>query len=169
MRGKLFTQDYLDEGITETAAWVTLDAAQLSETEARLTEIFEAFPVSGTPNEAVTEKDLIWPLLEALGWEHQLPQQTASGRGRLDVPDVLLFPDEDAKQAAQAERHEQNRFLHGTALVESKRWGRNLDRAESRATLGEGAPSTQILRYLSRAEVVSERRIRWGILTNGRH
>jgi len=169
MRGKLFTQDYLNEGITETAAWAALDSARLSETEARLAEIFEAFPVSGTPNEAVTEKDLIWPVLEALGWEHQLPQQTTSGRGRLDVPDVLLFADENAKRAAQAEPQEQDRFRHGTALVESKRWERNLDRAESRATLGEGAPSTQILRYLSRAEVVSERRIRWGILTNGRH
>jgi len=169
MRGKLLTQDYLDEGIIETAAWTALDPAQVSQTEARLAEIFEAFPVSGTPNEAVTEKDLIWPVLEALGWEQQLPQQTTSGRGRLDVPDVLLFADEDAKKAAQAEPQEQDRFRHGTALVESKRWERKLDRAESRATLGEGAPSTQILRYLSRAEVVSEGRIRWGILTNGRH
>jgi hypothetical protein len=172
MRGKLFTQDYLgfpDGGVTETAAWRELDASALAATKARLAEILRAFPVTGTPNEAATEKDLIWPVLEALGWEDFLPQQTTSGRGRLDVPDVLLFADQAAKRAAQAERQEQDRYRHGTAIVEAKRWQRNLDRAESQAGLDGGAPSTQMLRYLTRAEVASDGRIRWGVLTNGRH
>jgi len=169
VRGKLFTLDYLDEGITETAAWRDLDGSALAEVEDRIAETFRTFPVTGNPNEATTEADLIWPVLEALGWAHYLPQQTASGWGRLDVPDVLLFADAEAKSAAQAEAQEHDRFRHGTAIVESKRWQRNLDRAESRAVLGGGAPSTQMLRYLSRAEVASDRRIRWGILTNGRH
>jgi hypothetical protein len=172
MRGKLFTQEYLgfpDGGITETSAWRQLDASTLAASEAHLAEILRAFPVAGTPNEAVTEKDLIWPVLEALGWDALLPQQTTSGHGRLDVPDVLLFADQAAKQAAQAERQEQDRYRHGAAIVEAKRWQRNLDRAESQATLDGGAPSTQMLRYLTRAEVASDGRIRWGVLTNGRH
>lgn len=168
MRGKLFTQDYLQEGIAEAAHWRELDASSLAELEARLAEVFRAFPVTGTPNEAVTESDLIWPVLEILGWKHYLPQQTTSGRGRLDVPDILLFADEEAKRAAQAEPREQDRFRHGTAVVESKRWLRNLDRAESRTAPDGGAPSTQMLRYLTRSEVASGGRIRWGILTNGR-
>lgn len=58
---------------------------------------------AGTPDEAVTEADLIHPVLETLGWEETLPQQTTSGRGRVDVPDVLLFPDAAAKSAAPFE------------------------------------------------------------------
>ena len=168
MRGKLFTQDYLDEGIAETAAWRDLTASDLAALEARLRDLFAAFPVTGAPNEAVTEHDLIWPVLEALGWTEYLPQQTTSGRGRLDVPDLLLFADEDAKRTAQAERREPDRFRHGIAVVESKRWERDLDRAEARSELGGGAPSTQMLRYLTRADVASDGRIQWGILTNGR-
>ena len=53
-------------------------------------------------------------------------------------------------------------------MLEAKRWGRPLDRGERRGRLAEGAPSTQMLRYLSRASDVSEGAIRWGILTNGR-
>ena len=84
------------------------------------------------------------------------------------MPDLLLFPDEAAKQAAQAEREEQDRFRHGLVVLEAKRWERPLDRGETRERLAEGAPSTQMLRYLSRADVVSNGTIRWGILTNGR-
>ena len=168
MRGKLFTQDYLDEGITETAAWHDLSAADFAAIETCLRDLFAAFPVAGSPNEATTEHDLIWPVLEVLGWADYLPQQTTSGRGRLDVPDLLLFTDQEAKRAAQAEHREPDRFRHGTAVVESKRWQRDLDRAEARSELGGGAPSTQMLRYLTRADVASDGRIQWGILTNGR-
>jgi len=107
-RGKLFTQDYLDEGITETGAWRDLDAEDIAALEARLRALFGAFPTTATPNEAVTEHDLIWPVLEVLGWAGFLAQQTTSGHGRLDVPDLLLFADEDAKRAAQAESREQD-------------------------------------------------------------
>ncbi len=121
MRGKLFTQDYLAEGITDAAAWRELGAEDVGALEARLQEIFSAFPVAATPNEAVTEHDLIWPVLEALGWSNYLGQQTTAGRGRLDVPDLLLFAGEATKPAVQ-ERHEQDRFRHRSGVVESKRW-----------------------------------------------
>ena len=169
MHGKLFTRDFLDEGITATAAWRELTPDRASRFAADLQAILAAFPVTGTPNEATTEQDLIVPILAALGWEHTLPQQSTSGRGRLDVPDLLLFGDEATKRAAQKERRDSDRFRHGLALVESKRWGRPLDRGDSNDPWEIGAPSTQMLRYLSRAEAASDGAIRWGILTNGQH
>ncbi len=102
-------------------------------------------------------------MLEALGWRDLLVQQQVSSRRRDDVPDALLFSDAAAKAAANAEREPYHRYRHGIALVEAKRWLRALDRAD-----GEGAPSSQMLRYLRRADEASAGRLRWGILTNGR-
>ena len=93
-------------------------------------------------------------------------QQNLTARGRDDVPDGLLFADDDAK--ARGDRHveEWRRYGHGLALVESKRWRRALDRKGERRG-EELAPSTQILRYLRRADDLTEGALRWGILTNG--
>jgi hypothetical protein len=88
---------------------------------------------------------------------------------RFDVPDMLLFPDAETKAKALAERD--RRFRHGVAIVENKRWDRPLDRPTKGTRKGDlerEVPSNQILRYLSRAETLSDRRIQWGILTNGR-
>ncbi|MFO7640501.1 MAG: restriction endonuclease, partial [Candidatus Competibacteraceae bacterium] len=163
MQGKLFTQDFLREGIRETDAWQRLDPADLARFRARIAAIFGAFPADSQANEAVTETEIIFPVLEALGWA-SLPQQTASGKGRQDVADVLLFADATAKQAALAER-----YRRGAAIVECKRWQRPLDRGDRTDPLDANAPSNQMLRYLSRAEVASERAIQWGLLTNGRY
>ncbi|HVS03217.1 MAG TPA: hypothetical protein VMT16_10650 [Thermoanaerobaculia bacterium] len=167
MRGKLFGRDFLAEGIRETLAWARLGEAEVAATRDRLRAILASFSTGSRPNEAVTEHGLIFPVLEALGWEHILPQQSASPRGRRDVPDALLFADAEAKARAAAEGSEAAGFRHGLAVLESKRWDRPLDRAGT-PDEDEGVPSTQMLRYLSRAEVLSERAIQWGILTNGR-
>jgi hypothetical protein len=85
-------------------------------------------------------------------------------------PTCWLFPDVTAKQRAMAEPSP-DRFRHGIAIVENKRWDRPLDRvgAAGRASADEReVPSTQVLRYLSRADTLSERRIQFGVLTNGR-
>ena len=168
MQGKLFTQDFLREGITETDAWKRLDAGELARFRARINMIFGAFPADSQANEAVTETEIIFEVLKALGWAY-LPQQTASGKGRQDVPDVLLFADAAAKQAALAERRDEQRYRRGVAIVECKRWQRPLDRGDRTDPLDANAPSNQMLRYLSRVEVASERAIQWGLLTNGRH
>jgi len=164
MQGKLFTQTFLEQGITQTEAWQNqLEYAQFVET---LKSIFANLLANSTQNEATTESEIIWKVLEALDW-HGLPQQTASAKGRYDVPDGLLFPDAVAKTVALAETKDELRYRHGIVILESKRWQRALDRADKTDTLG--TPSTQMLRYLSRAEVISERHIQWGILTNGRY
>ncbi len=55
--------------------------------------------------------------------------------------------------------------------MESKRWNRPLDRpvdGRDKHAAEEGVPSTQILRYLRRADDATNGGLRWGILTNGR-
>lgn len=167
-QGSLFTEDFLKEGVAATQAWRSLDAADLTAFEAELRRLFKPFPISGSPNEAQTEKDLIHPVLNALGWTETLPQVRATIKGRSDVPDVLLFENAEAKAKANAEKEPARRFRHGLAVCEDKAWMVPLDRAQKSKTLME-VPSTQILRYLSVAEVQSEKRIQWGILTNGQH
>src|SRR3546814_2072638 len=74
----------------------------------------------------------------------------------------------EARRAARSERNDSRRYRHGHVVVEAKRWGRPLDRGDSSNPLDTGTPSSQMLRYLSRAAVVSDETVQWGILTNGR-
>ncbi|WP_197075572.1 Eco57I restriction-modification methylase domain-containing protein [Sphingomonas sp. Ag1] len=160
--GNLFTSDYLTQGITETADYAAVDTAGL---EVALGALLDAFPYATQPNEAQTEDDLIWPVLSTLGWTDVLRQQNLTVAGREDVPDGLLFPNAEAKAQANTDRQEWQRYSHGLAVVESKRWGRPLDRAGRRDEAT--APSTQMLRYLRRIDDLTHGRLRWGILTNG--
>ena len=160
--GALFTQDYLLDGITGTEQYRRVDAKTA---RAALAKILSGFPHASKPNEATTENDLIWPILAALGWTDYLTQQNLSGTGRLDVPDGLLFIDAAAKASANEHPEEWKRYQFGAAIIESKRWGRALDRAEGKTE--RDTPSTQILRYLRRIDDLTNGDLRWGILTNG--
>ena len=167
IRGGLFAPDFLTEpeSIGELPEWDDLDAATLDKVESRLRAIFEAFPHESTPNESQTEDDLIWKTLYCLDWTAYLRQQNLSGVGRTDVPDGLLFIDDAAKSRAVGIAEERARYAIGSLMVESKRWLRPLGRTSDRTV----SPSTQMLRYLRRADDLTEGRMRWGILTNGAH
>ena len=165
-RGGLFADDFLCATIAESADWQALDDAALDSLERDLGALLARFPIASAPNESQTEDDLIWPVLARLDWTQSLRQQNLSARGRADVPDGLLFADEEAKARANALPEEWKRYGLGAALVESKRWGRPLDRRSGRHG-EETAPSTQMLRYLRRVEDLTEGALRWGILTNG--
>lgn len=168
MQGQLFTQDFLYRGICETPPYTELDEAGLAAFRAVLSGIYADLRADSALNEAQTEQLIIVKVLAALGWgEDYLPQVNATGKGREDVPDYLLFADERAKQAALSESRDERRYRHGIAIVEAKRWMRPLDRGDSSNATDPGAPSSQMLRYLSRADVVSDRAVKWGILTNG--
>lgn len=166
--GGLFTRDFLIEGICAEEAWIAVDAATVSATRERLIALFRAFGKLRTPTEAETEKELIWPLLEAIGWSDMSVQQNLSVKKRDDVPDALLFADEAAKAKA-APLQAWQRFQHGLCVVEAKRWNRPLDRQDAARRGEDGVPSTQMLRYLRRVDDVTKGGLRWGILTNGRH
>ncbi|MBC7215445.1 MAG: restriction endonuclease [Burkholderiaceae bacterium] len=166
MQGQLFTQDFLLRGCAETPAWQALDDHRWPALRAALQGIYAGLDAGTTLNEAQTEQELIHKVLVALGWgDAFLPQVNLSGKRREDVPDSLLFADPAHKAAALAEARDERRYRHGIAVLEAKRWLRPLDRGDM--LLEPDAPSSQMLRYLSRADVVSERAVQWGILTNG--
>jgi hypothetical protein len=165
--GALFTIDYLEQGITQTAAWKEFPDAEVDTLRARLLAIFDAFPYRKSPHEPHTEDDLIWEVLRTLGWDHFLRQQALAVKGKEHVPDGLLFADADAKARANRRDHSYQRYADGLAIVESKRWDRQLDRRDKGGDEIE-VPSSQMLRYLRRLEDLTDGRVRWGILTNGR-
>ena len=165
-QGSLFTDDFLGEGIAELDEWKAFDDSALDSLESAVREIFHEFPIGGTPNESQTENDLIWPVLERLGWTAHLRQQNLSVQGRQDVPDGLLFENEEAKTRANGFNEEWKRYGFGLAIVESKRWERPLDR-RSGSVGEETAPSTQMLHYLRRVDDLTNGELRWGILANG--
>jgi hypothetical protein len=139
--GNLFTRDYLAEGIDGTTAWSLLDEEKFRLQKRRLSELALAFLGNRRPNEAETEKDLIWPIMESLGFEDMLVQQNLSTKGRKQIPDALLFADQAARQRATTEQDHWKRYQFGLAIVEAKRWDRSLDRAERRDSSEDGVPS----------------------------
>ena len=164
--GSLFANDFLQDSITHLDDWRNISAADLDTLESSVRDVFKGFPSAGSPNESQTEDDLIWPVLAQLGWTASLRQQNLSAHGREDVPDGLLFPDAAAKDRANSFAEEWKRYEFGLAVIESKRWGRPLDRRSGRRG-EETAPSTQMLRYLRRVDDLTTGKLRWGILTNG--
>ena len=166
MDGKLFTQNFLAEGIKETYAWKHIEADAFERFKQEAGALFQWLHHGNTPNEATTETEIIFPLLSALGWQDNLTQQNLSAKGRSDVPDGLLFSSTEAKTRALTESQDANKFAHGLAVLESKRWELHLDRRSSK---DNKTPSSQLLLYLRRAAAMSSGAIIWGILTNGRH
>ncbi|MDQ8029085.1 MAG: hypothetical protein REJ23_10180, partial [Brevundimonas sp.] len=158
----MFSIDYLVEAMRDTPEYKAVDVDRM---RAELDRVAAAFPQNTKTNESQTEDDFIWPVLAALGWSESLRQQNLTVSGRDDVPDGLLFADVAAKAAANALPEQWRRYEHGLAVVESKRWGRPLDRASGRNETT--APSTQMLRYLRRIDDLTNGKLRWGILTNG--
>ena len=165
-QGSLFTSDFLTESIKDVSEWNSLGNADLDQFDEIIRSVFDSFPITQTPNESQTEDDLIWPILEALGWTETLRQQNLSPRGREDVPDGLLFESVETKAKANGFPDEWKRYEFGRAVVESKKWARPLDRRSGRRG-EETAPSTQMLRYLRRIDDITGGSLRWGILTNG--
>ena len=162
-QGSLFAQDLLDRSIADFPEWGAYDERDLAAFENEVPSLFERFPTDGKPNETQTEDDLIWPVLRLLGWTESLRQQNLSAKGREDVPDGLLFADAAVKDRANQLAGEWKRYEHGLSIVESKRWNLPLDRGDA----NKAAPSTQMLRYLRRADDLAKGKLRWGILTNG--
>ena len=167
MPGHLFASYFLTEGIRDTPEWKT--AAARPEAFAAFREDirrrYDALSGSADPNEAVTEQELIRPVLELLGWDHYLPQQGATRNE--DIPDLLLFPDAGSKERAAARIRPEERFRDAVVVEESKRFGLALDARDADGRGRSRTPHGQILRYLSTADIESDSRIRWGILTNG--
>lgn len=165
MRGRLLTADFLEVGIRGTVEYQAVGTEAVMVAAARLRAIVEPLLAHLEPNESTTEREVVEPVLEVLGWRQRLPQQRATAR-RSDVPDFALFENAE-KKAAAAKVPEEKRYQHAISFLEAKRWGRPLDRA-SADPLDPDVPSNQMLRYLSRVDAASKSGIRFAWLTNGR-
>ncbi len=168
MQGQLFTQDFLNRGVQGTPAHEAFTDHALAAFRSGLEGVFKGLHGASTINEAQTEKDVIYKVLALLGWaDDYMPQVNTDRKGREAVPDALLFANADARAAALAEPKDDRRYRHGLAILEAKRWLRPLDRGDGQDVFDPDAPSSQMLRYLSRVDVASDRAIKWGMLTNG--
>ncbi len=169
MAGQLFTRYFLSDGIKQTGEWGACvdDEGVLDALRDAVSGKFKDIGLFDGPNEAETEQELIRPVLEVLGWLDYLPQQ--SGSGGEDIPDNLLFADESSKNLAAAEADTARRFRYATVVQESKRLDAELDVGDrSEGGVRGRTPHGQILRYLTSADIDSDGKLRWGILTNGR-
>ena len=167
MPGSLFTEYFLTDGIKATDEWRELVSlvGEFGSFRDEVGRRCDAMVRSDSPNEAVTEQEIVRPLLELLGWADYIPQQGSSGNE--DIPDHLMFADTDSKERAGAKSSARERYKDALVVEESKRFGRSLDARDPGEVDGISTPHGQILRYLSTADVESDGRIRWGILTNG--
>ena len=167
LQGRLFTDYFLLGGIRVTSEWLLSVAApgEFGAFRDGVRERYESVSGYSEPNEAVTERDLIWPVLELLGWADYLPQQGTMGNE--EIPDLLLFPDADSKERAVAKASAEQRYPDGVAVGESKRFGLPLDARDGERLRASRTPHGQMLRYLSTAEIESDGRVRWGMLTSG--
>ena len=109
--GGLFTRDFLTEGILSTPQWQALEENDVAAIRDKAAALFAKLTEVRNPSEPVTEKDLIYPLLSAIGWgDRVFVQPNASVKGRADVPDALLFADDDSLGRARRERNDWQRL-----------------------------------------------------------
>ena len=163
--GALFSDYFLTEGIGLTAEWQALSDDVIAAFRVSIAPLLEDFETRARPSEGNTERDLIDKILPLLGWNEFTVQEKANDKGRLDVPDYLLYLTPTAKQTATRAASPTERYLQGAAILEAKAWDLPLDKGEPGSA---GAPSTQLLRYLGTVDVATNGNIRFGILTNGR-
>ena len=92
MPGQLFTHYFLTDGIKATAEWKASVARREEFAAFRdgVRQKYETLSHAAAPNEAVTEQDLIRPVLDLLGWADCLPQQGAARNE--DIPDPCFLP-----------------------------------------------------------------------------
>ena len=102
-QGSLFSSDFLTDSIARLPEWAGVDDATLDALSARLGQVFAHFPTKQTPNESQTEDDLIWPILEALGWTAMRSMIAAiiSGSGVGNTFPILLGAMGDGRLSAQ--------------------------------------------------------------------
>ena len=167
MPANLFTNYFLTEGIKATAEWRASISGSTAFAAFRdgVRQRYDSLSGSEGPNEAVTEQELIRPVLELLRWADYLPQQGTTRNE--DIPDYLLFTDAASKERAAGRTNPEERFRDAIVVEESKRFGLSLDARDRDTGRQSRTPHGQILRYLSTADIESESRIRWGFLTNG--
>ncbi len=159
---QLFSDHYLNLTLPARADWQQL-VGQAAPVMTAIQQIFQAYVPS--ENEAQTEKDLIQPILQALGhtFEVQAPLKTPDGTKK---PDYVFYSDLAGLNAHKGQvLTDELPQQGGFAVGDAKYWGRALDQAlkgKSGDPFTNKNPSYQIAFYIQHSGVD------WGILTNGR-
>ncbi len=149
--GSLFAEGFLREAITELPDWADMSASALDDLEAALQARFDRFPTDQSPNESQTEEDLIWPVLKRLGWTAHLRQQNLSPSAARTFRMACCSRTVPTVSPTSG-------GATGTVWPSSSPSG---GCGPSMVVRGEeSAPSTQMLRYLRRADDVTTGRVR---------
>ncbi len=121
---QLFSDYYLNAILPQRPDWQAL-ASEAAPTLDAIRGIYDRYTPSA--NEAQTERELVRPVLEALGhtFEVQAPLQTPDGTKR---PDYVFYRDAAALNANKnATLNEANLRPGGFAVGDAKAWDRALD------------------------------------------
>jgi hypothetical protein len=156
---QLFADRFLDKTLPDRPAWQAL-AVEAAPALARVRAIFAAFTPSA--NEAQTERELVRPVLEALGHSFEVQASLRTPKGT-KKPDYLFYQDQAALVANKGRTLTDADLAAAFAIGDAKHWERKLDVSSS----GESdeinkVPADQIAFYMRHSGVP------WGILTNGR-
>ena len=159
---QLFADHYLDTTLPARGDW-QMRAAAVGPLLARIAALYAAFTPSNI--EAQTERDLVQPILAALGhtFEVQAALRTPDGTKK---PDYVFYRDRAELDANKDVTLTEERLRPGgLAVGDAKYWDRPLD-VTIKATGGDPFtnknPSYQIAFYIQHSG------LSWGILTNGR-
>ena len=163
INGSLFSTNFYTESENLADGITDLEFAAFRK---GLRKTFKTFLKDKNPNERQTVDTLVLPILRLLGWDHVIQEQNLSAKGRFEVPDGLLFLDKQTKELAQSQEQQSDRFKHGAAIIEIKKWSQPIDTQVQEETKVQ-SPSMQMLRYIRRVDDITNGKLRWGILTNG--
>jgi hypothetical protein len=111
----LFSDYYLRERLHTLDEW----DRDISEPFEKVLEIYEdKKSVLPGMNEAQTEKEFVQPIMEqVLGFSYDV-QKAEKKQGRTNIPDYILFPDEDSLTNAQQNRDSDRYYNDALALCD---------------------------------------------------
>jgi hypothetical protein len=163
---ELFSERYLETGITRQSQWDCTDEAETALSE--LVDLYdrEYASVTGyTDNEEDTLDKWIEPVLETLGYEHLGETGFASGSGFVDR---VLFESHEDRVASEDPRNDDDYatvYENAATVLEAKPWDADFSTrfSEDRNYFNASQQINYYLSHLPRGTV------NWGILTNGRH
>lgn len=161
----LFSDYYLDNRVQQRPEWKAIDA-EIGTKLKGIAVTWETFTPQGD-NETQTEREWIWPVLEALGHTFNVQVSVRTSHGTR-TPDYIFYADEVTRQTAKGGVVEEQDLRDALAVGDAKAWDRPLDqpiRVQEDLTQPKisGNPSFQIDFYIRHTGLP------WGILTNGRH
>jgi type I restriction-modification system DNA methylase subunit len=148
----LFSNQYLDEHLSETDRWQSIDSATLDDAYDAINELWERERSSVTDcNESQLEETFIRPIFQILG----VPFETGKSA------DYEFFQSDEAARNACSNCNDGGDFSEETvAIAHTRRWDCDLD---TRGERDFENPSYRIYESLQDTPTA------WGVLTNGRY